>query len=53
MRNSCGPEGDRVHLWVTLEEIQNKSIGRQVWKTLEEIEMADHSALIDAKVYLL
>lgn len=48
--NTCGPEEKRVHLWITEDEIRDKSIWRMGWTTLEEIKMADRGALIDAKV---
>ena len=49
MTNSCGPEENRVHLWITEEEIRSKSQWRMGWVTMAEIVMADKGPLIDAK----
>jgi len=53
MSNSCGPEEQRVHLWVSLDEVKQKSIWRQGWVTLEDIRIADRGALVDAKICFL
>jgi len=53
MSNCCGPEQERVHLWISLEELRNKGMWRAGWTTLEEIKAANHGALIDAKACFL
>jgi len=50
MSNSCGPEEDRVNLWIYEEEVRDKQAWRMGWVTLEEIRMAEKGPLIDAKV---
>lgn len=53
MSNCCGPNEKRVHIWITLEELRNKSIWRQGWTTLEDIKSANRGALHDAKICFL
>jgi hypothetical protein len=50
MSNSCGPEEERVHLWIPEKEIRDKSVWRLGWLTLDEIRQADSGPLIDAKI---
>ena len=50
MTNSCGPEEERVNLWIEEEELKNKFIWRAGWITLEEIINADKGPLLDEKV---
>lgn len=49
MSNCCGPEEDRVHIWITLQELRDKNVWRAGWTTLQDIIMADHGALLDIK----
>lgn len=49
MSNCCGPEEERVHIWITLQELRDKNIWRAGWTTLQDIIMADHGALLDIK----
>jgi len=50
MTNSCGPEEDRVDLWIPEEELRDKMSWRMGWVTMQEIEDANEGPLIDAKV---
>ena len=47
MSNCCGPEEERVHIWISMEELRNKNVWRVGWTTLQDIKLANHGALID------
>jgi tryptophan-rich hypothetical protein len=49
MTNSCGPEEERVHLWILEDELRDKMCWRMGWVTMQEIEEANEGPLIDAK----
>lgn len=47
MTNTCGE--NRVNIWVSEDEIRNKSAWRMGWVTLNDIRLADKGPLIDGK----
>lgn len=49
MSNCCGPEEERVHIWITLQELRDKNVWRAGWTSLQDIIMADHGTLLDIK----
>lgn len=53
MSNCCGPEEERVHIWISFDELRSKDMWRAGWTTFEEIKKSrvlNNGVLIDMAV---